>query len=216
MRETLFGDIAWEHWPSDGGGANGRPWDWFVAGREFLQEGKKEEAIAQLRQVTECPKLESRQYLQAWHFLRQLGVKPAPELAKHVYGVVIEVGMPNGLDLLAAYEDGSARYWNFSGAGVVWEAPVSDVGIEAALRQLLERGSAVAARIGPWEGARPPAPGNGAARLSMLTPSGIHFGQGMMNDLMGDPMAAGLINSGAHLMKLLMDKSAQQRQAHPG
>ena len=119
MRETLFGDTPWEQWPAAGGGREptGQPWDWFIAGRKSLSAGRKDDAIAQLRRVIDAPELESRQYLQAWHFLGQLGAKAPPEIAKHVYGVVIEVGMVQGFDLLAAYEDGSGAVLEFQRSG---------------------------------------------------------------------------------------------------
>ncbi|MFN0215438.1 MAG: hypothetical protein ACKVT2_14365 [Saprospiraceae bacterium] len=40
----------------------------------------------------------------------------------------------------------------------------------------------------------------------MLTPSGIHFGQGPFNALSADPMGAALINAGAALIAALTEK----------
>ena len=41
-------------------------------------------------------------------------------------------------------------------------------------------GSRVANRIGPHDGPRPEVLGGNCARISMLTPSGLHFGEGPM------------------------------------
>ncbi len=84
--------------------------------------------------------------------------------------------MPQGFDLVAAYVDHSARYWNFSGAGVVWEHP--DSSLDAIIDQLFEASKQVVALIGPWNERdwnflRPV---NFACHF--LTPSGLHFGQG--------------------------------------
>ncbi len=68
------------------------------------------------------PGLESRHYLQAWHFLRAAGIQPPEQWAQFVLGVVVEVGMPGGADLVAAYADGSARFYSHAGGGVVWDA----------------------------------------------------------------------------------------------
>ena len=92
--------------------------------------------------------LEPRHYLQAWHFLRQLGVNPPDEKAKIVYGVVVEVGMEKGTDIVAAYADYTARYYNFSGAGVIWEG---DHSLDAEIEALIKAGQAVVKYIGPWD-----------------------------------------------------------------
>jgi hypothetical protein len=122
------------------------------------------------------PGLESRQYLQAWHVLREQGVRPPAETAKHVYGAVVEVALPDGLDVLAAYADGSARYLNWSGAAIVWEAP--DPRFQPHIEAVLRAGAAIAQRIGPWEDPRRGPPPTGHIRLNLLTPSGLHFGEG--------------------------------------
>lgn len=61
--------------------------------------------------------------------------------------------MPEGLDLLAAYSDHSARYYNYSGAGVVWEHP--DTSLDSPIDELLAAARQVVEMIGPWQGARP-------------------------------------------------------------
>jgi hypothetical protein len=199
VRETLFGDIPLDGWPP--GAPDSFPWTAFAAARSHLAEGSPADAIASWREVLAHPGLESRHYLQAWHFLRQHGQPPPTETAKQVLGVVVEVGMPQGLDILAAYADHSARYYNFSGAGVVWER--LDGSLDPLIDQLLSAGAKVAARIGPWEQARPPAPGAGEVRLSFLTPSGLHFGQGSMDKFQSDPLAGMVLQAAMPLLKAL-------------
>jgi hypothetical protein len=183
VRESLFGDLPVDRWPE--GGAESFPWTAFAEARSHLAGGSPADATTSWRAVLAHAGLEPRHYLQAWHFLGQHGQRPPPEAAKQVLGVVVEVGMPRGLDLLAAYADRSARYYNFSGAAVVWQRP--DDSLDALVEQLLAAGAAVAARIGPWQGPRPPAPKAGQVRLSLLTPSGLHFGQGPLDGLRRDP-----------------------------
>jgi hypothetical protein len=96
--------------------------------------------------------------------------------------------MPGGLDLLAACPDYPARYYNFSGAGVVWEYP--DGSLDLIIDELLAVSSKVVSRIGSWDKERPaPAP-TGQMRLSFLTPSGLHFGQAPTNTLATDLLAS--------------------------
>src|SRR5262245_20054863 len=81
-----------------------------------------------------------------------------------------------GLDIIAAYKDGSARYYDFSGAGIVWEHP--DASLDPSTNPLIEVGDQVVNHIGVWNQPRPPAPARDYARISFLTPSGLHFGEG--------------------------------------
>jgi hypothetical protein len=65
--------------------------------------------------------LESRQVLQACNFLREAEEQPPADRAKLVLGAVAEMPVHGGHDLLAAYQDGIARYLSYSGNAVVWE-----------------------------------------------------------------------------------------------
>jgi hypothetical protein len=152
--------------------------------------------------------LESRHYLEAWNALRQAGVSPSADEAKHVYGVVVDVPMKSGFDTLAAYEDRSARYLNFSGAAIIWDAP--DSRMDQHVRELLAAGQALAQRIGPWEDKRPPLTPR-QARISLLTPSGLHFGQGPFDALTQDAMAGPVIAAAAGLMQALIQVANASR-----
>ena len=72
---------------------------------------------------------------------------------------------------------------------------------------LLAAGRELLARIGPWEGPRPPVP-PGQARISLLTPSGLHFGQAAPRLLSGDGMAAPVLQAATKLMQALIARSA--------
>jgi hypothetical protein len=206
VRETLFGDIPLDKWPSDGAVSETFPWSGFVASRTHLAAGRKGDALEAWRRIVRHPGLESRHYLQAWHFLRSEGQEPPPEEAKDIMGVVVEVSLREGLDLLAAYADRSARYYNFSGAGVVWEHP--DGSLDTIIDELLVTANTVVKQIGPWLQPRPSVPTRGNTRLSFLTPSGLHFGEGPMDVLSRDPMAGTILSLATDLMKALISKSA--------
>jgi len=197
IRDTLFGDMSIAQWAKDEN-AHLEPWTQFVSARKSLEAKDNASAIAALKQITEMPELESRHYVQAWNFLRGLGVNPPADKAKIVYGVVVEVGMQKGADIVAAYTDGTARYLNFTGAGEIWERPNDS--LDAKIKALLEAGQKVANMIGPWDKERPEAPTTGNVRLNMLTPSGLHFGYGGFETLAKDPMGAALIDPATQLM----------------
>ena len=81
------------------------PWPLFVGAKEALDDKNKELAREKLEQILKTPGLESRFYLQSWHFLRQQGIDPEEAIAKEVLGVVVEVVMENGVDIVAVYEN---------------------------------------------------------------------------------------------------------------
>jgi hypothetical protein len=205
LRETLFGDMPIDQWPKDGISTVQFPWSSFAAARSHILEGNQSAAIARWREVLEHPELETRQHLQAWHFLRQNGEQPPSAIARVVLGVVAELPMPQGFDLVAAYADHSARYWNFSGAGVVWDHP--DSSLDTVIDQLFEAATPIAAQISPSDKPRPAAPPPGQLRLSILSPSGIHFGQGPVTVLSDDPQGARVLQSIVLLMRALMNKA---------
>jgi hypothetical protein len=202
IRDTLFGDLPLESWPPPTNTAcDEEPWRTFVAARDFLAEGRTADAVAAWRCITDMAGLESRHYLQAWHFLRACGVQPPPGRAKVLMGAVLEVPMEGGLDLLAAYPEHTARYYNYSGAGVVWEHP--DGSLDSTIDALLQSGNKVLQVIGPWEKPRPPAPPPGQVRMSFLAPLGLHFGQGPFQALAADPLAKPVIDAATALMQQL-------------
>jgi hypothetical protein len=205
IRETLFGDMPLDQWPEGGVSSESFPWSAFVSARSHLAVGRQSDAIGCWRQVIGRPGLDPRHYLQAWHFLRQQGQEPPPDAAKQIFGVVVEVAMPAGLDLIAAYANHSARYYNYSGAGVVWEHP--DSSLDVTIDQLLEASKQVVAQIGPWEEARPGPPPRDSARLSFLTPSGLHFGQGPTAALSREPLGGRVLQCATDLMRALIAKT---------
>jgi hypothetical protein len=202
IRETLFGDMPLSRWASFSTQTTSEPWASFERARHLIESGDTQSATATLQRILEIAGLESRHYLQAYHFLAELGVTPIQELSKNVLGVVVEVGMNGGTELVAGYTDHHARYYNYSGAGVVWERP--NGALDTTIDELLRVGSAVALVIGPWKKPRPPAPIKGRARLNLLTPSGLHFGEGPLDTLAKDKLGGPVIASASRLMQELI------------
>jgi hypothetical protein len=207
IREMLFGDVPLDTYSRvDGPAANSDPWLAFAEARAALEINDTAAAVAPLRRVANAPNQESRTYLQAWHYLRQHGIKPEQCEAKRVLGVVLEMQLPDGLDTLAAYADHTARYINRGGKLIVWEAP--EPSLNHQIDRLIAAGQTVADIIGPWEEPRRGPPPKGHIRLNMLTISGLHFGEGTWSALSNDRMGGPVIAAGTELMTALIRRVA--------
>jgi hypothetical protein len=201
LYDTLFGDVplAQSQW-------NGA--STFDEVRALLERKDKPRAQQRLQELLADARLESRQHLQAWHFLRELDVQPGAAEARQVLGVVLEVALENGNDTLAAYRDGSARLSSHSGKQLVWES--RDPQVDAIVDQLLGAGQPLAENIPPWTEPRRAPPTNGSVRVSVLTPSGLHFGEGPFAALARDPLASPIITTGAKLMGALISRAGSR------
>jgi hypothetical protein len=159
----------------------------------------------QLRAVLHDPALETRPKILAARVLAENGVV---EPVRRIMGVVVEAGLPDGLDVVAAYEDGSARYINFSEKIIIWDTPTEES--EALITELFNAGVAVVNNIGPWEGPRRPAPESGTIRLNFLVSDGLYFGEGPFEVLQTDPMGGPVIAAAVKLMSYLIRESAEK------
>jgi hypothetical protein len=201
IRDTLFGDHSLDHWANIN--SNELPWNLFKEVKILIDKGDDEKAIEALNKITRLPDLESRHYLQAYHFLKELSAGPVKDVI--LFGVVVEVGMDEGLDLVAVYADHSARYYNYSGAGVIWER--ADHSIDQKIDDILLMGKDILKQIGPWNGMRPAAPANGDARINLLTSNGLHFGQGPVDALFSDPLGSKILYGMLDMMQTLSGKT---------
>jgi hypothetical protein len=205
VRNALFGDLPASQWPNSKMPTDSEPWRSFVEATALRRAGQREQAIAVYRAILAMPDLESRHYLQAWTFLREMDVVPEEETAKRVYGVIFEATVAEGLDIIAAYADGRARYFDHGGKGIVWDA--TDTSLAAKVTNMLEAGQLVAAQIDVWDGPRPEAPPTGQARVSILTPSGLHFGQAASEILAESPLGKTVITAATQLVQALVAKA---------
>lgn len=164
-----------------------------------LQPGEEPQTILA------TPGLEARRYLQAWHALRSRGAAVPPEKQKELLGVVVEVGLEQGVDAVAAYADYSARYLNFSGAAVIWDTP--EPAMNARIDALFEAGRTIINIIGPWDQERPAPVDRGMARINLLSPGGLYFGMGPWPEFAQDPLAAPAFQTAQQLMVALMEKT---------
>jgi len=197
----VYGNVPMADWGADGND-DGEPWSSFAHARHLYDSGETEEAVDIWLGVASREGIESRQVLQAWYFLRQVGHQPPPNVAKLALGVVAEVPMDDVHDLLAAYGDGSARYLNHAGGASVVE-PGGLVGAEEAITDWLAVGQVLANGIGPWDQPALPVLAPGHLRVMVLTPSGPHFGQGQYDALSGDTRVQAFLGAASVLLQLI-------------
>jgi hypothetical protein len=154
-----------------------------------------------LQKIINDESLESRIKLLAFDVLRK---NDQPIEEKELLGVIVEVGLDEGLDVLAAYLDGSARYINFTGKMILWDVP--DKASAEITAQLFMAGLNIVHRIGPWTNPRRGHPLKGMVRISFLVSDGLYFGEGPINVLFNDALAAPALSSATALMQYLTGK----------
>ena len=142
--------------------------------------------------------LESRTRILAY---KRLAAAGTPFKEKELLGVIVEVAMKEGIDTLAAYKDGTARYLNQAEKLIVWDTVTP--GSNKIIQQLFADSAVVVSKIGAWEKDRLPPPQQGDIRLSFLVNGDLYFGQGPFEVLQKDAMGGPVINSALALLQFL-------------
>jgi hypothetical protein len=173
------------------------PWNILLSDRPDINELKK---------ITADKSLEARQKMLACNLL---AAKGSPVNRKELLGVIIEVALPQGLDTLAAFSEGTARYINHTENLIVWEKPTEASGILIA--NLFSDSTNVINQTGPWNQARKPFPAMGMCRMTFLVTDGLYFGEGRFEDLRRDPMGGPVIHSATLLMTYLTQHALQHQ-----
>lgn len=173
------------------------PWD------VLLQPAADAQALQQV--MTDAAQ-ETRIKILAANKLLSAGVLPQ---YKELLGVVAEVSLPGGLDVLAAFKDGTARYINQAEGMIVWEVP--DAMSADLTKDLFAHAEKIVAQIGPWDKKRLPYPPKGMVRLTFLVTDGLYFGQAPANVFFNDAMAGPVLNVASQLMVYLMEKAQAQQ-----
>jgi len=193
--DLLFCDKP-ELYQADGDLPDVYPW------KELFSPDTSDES---LKKIIDDDSVESRLKVIASNILVLQG-KPAD--GRRIFGIIVEVGLDEGLDVLAAYEDGTARYINYSEKLIVWDARTTESdemidGLFRAARPLVDM-------IGPWDGERRERPTAGNARLSFLVSNGLYFGEGPFSALHGDALGGPVIDGAVKLMTFLIENATDQ------
>ena len=171
------------------------PWQETLFGPE--QDARKVSALASE------PTAESRVRALAYTWLRGRG-KEVPKGI--VLGVVIERPIESGIDVVAAYADGGARYINHTGRMSFFEpGAFADVDTEA--KRLVELGALVAARIGPTDKPRQPPPPLTDIRITFVVSDGLYVGQGPIAAIENDAYGGPLMAQGGKLLSILVERA---------
>jgi hypothetical protein len=139
---------------------------------------------------------ESRVRALAYYRLRTHGHAAAKGV---LLGVVVEVPLDGGLDVMAAYADGSVRYIDHTGRIAVVE-PGSLAAATPQVVRLMELAKPIVAAIGPWDKPRLPPPVRPNLRLSFIVSDGLYFGEGPMAAMQKDKLAGPVFQQATALL----------------
>lgn len=126
--------------------------------------------------------------------------------AKVLLGVIVEVPLSGGLDVLAAFSEGGVRYINQTGKLAVFEGVAT---LEPHVQRLFAASEAVVARIGPWEQPRRAPPKVGNIRLTFLVSDGLYFGEGTMSAMQRDAIAGPVIQRASELLQTVVPMASK-------
>lgn len=155
-----------------------------------------------LEKIINDNSLESRVKIVAYN--RQIASGHKPD-KKELLAVIVEVGLDNGLDVLASFYDGTARYINQTGTMLIWET--TDETSNKLTSELFLKSQDIVNKIGAWDKPRRPAPTKGNVRITFLVSDGLYFGEGPIDVLFNDPMASPALTSATQLLQYLTEKS---------
>ena len=125
---------------------------------------------------------------------------------KELLAVIVEVGLEKGLDVLASFNNGAARYINHTGKILVWET-TDDIEANKITNDLFSSSQNIVNQIGAWDKPRKPYPTKGNVRITFLVSDGLYFGEGPIDVLMNDSMSNPALTKATELMQYLTQKS---------
>lgn len=163
----------------------------------------EESTIADLQKIIDDYNTDPRLRILAYRKQNAMGQK---QCNKELLAVIVEVGLDEGLDVLASFNNGTARYINQAEKILIWET--TDETSNKLTQELFSNSGQVVNRIGPWDEPRKPHPQKGNARISFLVSGDLYFGEAPMNDLFNDPIAGPALSSATALLRYITEKSA--------
>jgi hypothetical protein len=174
-----------------------------VNAQSYLRQNNEEKAIKCLESICVSTEAGTRLKLWSWFNLRRFNILSEGSDGAIVRGVVLEVRVEGGIDLLAVYEDKSARYLNYTGKLIAWD--LSDGEIDSLCKNIL----IVANRMMEvstkdyTEG-----PQVSLLRVTLLTFNGAYRIEGNPNtSTPGNAILGQLFKGGAMLMNALINRT---------
>ena len=126
---------------------------------------------------------------------------------KELFAVIVEIGLDNGLDVLASFNNGTARYINQMNKLLIWET--TDETSNKLTEDLFAKSRNIIEQIGPSDKPRRPHPAKGNVRISFLVSDGLYFGEAPVDVLFSDTLASPALTAATALLKYLTEKSLQ-------
>ena len=160
--------------------------------------------LVAIRKIADDEGNEGRVRALAYHRLRMSGERVP---SKILLGIIVEVPLRQGLDVLAAFSDGGVRYLNQSGKAAIFEGDANPVA--ALAKELVAVSRPVVTQIGPWDKQRLPPPKVGGARLTFLVSDGLYFGEGPFGTLQLDQMAGPILSKATQLLQAAVNLSTK-------
>lgn len=151
-----------------------------------------------VRALADDPLRESRVRALACSWLRLRGL-PVPRGL--LLGMVAEVAVAPGVDVLAAYTDGRVRLLHHSGRLVLADTPVPDYAPQVGA--WLDAGAAALHQASPWERRPGALPGPGRARQVWISADGLRAREGRFEDLLRDPATGPSLLAASQLLQAL-------------
>ena len=161
--------------------------------------------VADLQKIIDDDSSDPRVKILAYNKQLAIGYKPPK---KELLAVIVEVGLENGPDVLASFNNGTARYINQTGKIIIWET--TDETSNALTKDLFSKSREVIVQIGPSDQPRRPWPAKGDVRISFLVSDGLYFGVAPINALFNDPLAKPSLTAAVALMNYLVERSLQK------
>lgn len=162
--------------------------------------GEKDSEL--LEKISNDLSAESRVRILAYNELRRLGVQLQN---KELLGVIVEVGMSDGLDTLAVYLDRRTRYINYSEQIIVWEN-AKDIPINNKITDLFQISENLVKEMGPWDKKRLPPAAKKEARITFLVSDGLYLCMGTVDNLSKHPSSGPVLKTALELRDLLINK----------
>ncbi len=134
----------------------------------------------ELKKIGQDPAGETRSRILAYNKLRQLGVEIDRQ---ELLGMIVEYGINGGIDVVAAYTDGTARYINYSGKLITYEA--HNKAIDTRITAFMHNGQRMVSKADP-QNTRTSPPQQGDVKITLLTSDGVYMREGEFNKLTED------------------------------
>lgn len=163
---------------------------------------------ADLQQIIDDKTADVRTRILAYNNQSAKGHKPN---TKELLAVIVEVGLDGGLDVLASFSNGTARYISQTGKILIWES-TADVKANELTGDLFTKSQNIINQIGPWDKPRKPNPPGGNTRITFLVSDGLYFGEATTQALFSDQLAGPALASATQLMQYLTEISLNTRK----